>query len=109
MFIIKAASHTLQHYQYAHKVARLTPPSELNLSVSLIYLNSLKLKLIPYIYTWGVSTLLCSGTGTILFLGTGTIPVPLALVLFRSVLTNLSNTKPSHNKTHYIITYSTVL
>ena len=38
-------------YHFAHKVVRLTPQSELNLSVSLIYLSP-KLKLTHYIYTW---------------------------------------------------------
>ena len=50
-------------------------------------------------------TILVFGTRAVPIPGTGTFLVPLMLVLFHSVLTNLSNTKTSHNKTYYIITY----
>ena len=92
MLIIKAASRTLQHYHFVHKVTRLSRPSELNLSVSRIYLKLLRLKLI-HLYTWGTGTILVPGTfpvpgtGTVLIPGTRTVPVPLTLVLFHSVLT----------------------
>ena len=65
---------------FAHKVTRLTPQSELNLSVSLIYLK-LTLKLISYTYTWGTETIPVGGTGTILVPSTGTVLVFLMPVL----------------------------
>ena len=67
---------------FAHKVARLATPSELNIPITL-----LKLKMNSYIYTWGTRTLLVLGTGTILVPGTGTVLVSAALLLLHSVLT----------------------
>ena len=72
----------------------------------------------------GTGTVLVLGTGTVLVLGTGTVLVlgtQTVLILgigtsfcsscagtFLPVLTYLSNTKASHNKTHYIITHATI-
>ena len=70
---------------FAHNVTRLTQQSELNLSVSLIYLS--KLKLIHY-KTLGYRN--CSVLAPCIFFcspfpGTGTVLVPLMPVLFHSV------------------------
>ena len=88
---------------------RLTTPT---IQTHLIYLTDLsktklKLKLIPYIYTHGMGALFLDPVHE--------MPVPLENCLFLlrwyfSTLyqPNISNTKPEHNKTLNIITYSTV-